>query len=79
VGDDELERMMRREIHHEWWASRYSVTVEAVHGVLRLAGTVASPAERSALVAMARSLRGCAGVEDRLTCDTDWREPARIV
>jgi hypothetical protein len=37
----------------------------AFHGLIRLTGVVASPAERSALLTMAHSLAGCTGVEDR--------------
>jgi CBS domain-containing protein len=66
VGDTELERSMREEIDREAWAMRHPLTVEAFHGVIRLTGVVASPVERSALLTMARSLAGCAGVEDRL-------------
>jgi CBS domain-containing protein len=66
VSDVELERAMREGIEQEAWASRHPLTVEAVDGVIRLTGVVASPVERAALLAMARSVAGCAGVEDRL-------------
>jgi CBS-domain-containing membrane protein len=66
VEDAELERSMREGIERESWASKHPITVEASHGVIRLTGVVASPVERSGLLAMARSLDGCTGVEDRL-------------
>jgi CBS domain-containing protein len=66
IGDTELERSMRQSIAREAWATRHPITVEALHGIIRLTGVVASPVERSALLTMARSLAGCAGVEDRL-------------
>ena len=66
VDDAELESSMRDGIERESWASRHPITVEASGGVIRLTGVVATPVERSALLAMARSLGGCAGVEDRL-------------
>ena len=66
VEDVELERSMHEGIQHEVWASSHRVTVEAMQGTLRLTGVVTSPAERSALVAMARAVPGCAGVQDRL-------------
>jgi CBS domain-containing protein len=66
VEDAELEHSMREGIEKESWASRHPITVEALHGVIRLTGVVATPVERSALLAMGRSLDGCAGVEDRL-------------
>jgi CBS domain-containing protein len=66
VDDAELERSMREGIEQEPWAARHPISVEASHGVVRLTGVVTSPVERSALLAMGRSLDGCAGVEDRL-------------
>jgi CBS domain-containing protein len=66
VEDIELESSIRESIEQEPWASRHPVTVEAFHGIIRLTGVVASPVERRALLAMARSCVGCAGVEDRL-------------
>ena len=66
VSDAELERSMREGIEQESWASRHPITVEAFDGVIRVTGVVANPVERSALLAMARVLDGCAGVEDRL-------------
>jgi CBS domain-containing protein len=65
-GDVELERAMREGIESEAWASRHPITVEAHNGVIRLTGVAGSPIERAALLAMARSLAGCVGVEDRL-------------
>jgi len=66
VSDVELARAMRERIEQEDWASRHPLTVEAVDGVIRLTGVVASPVQRAALLAMARSVSGWAGVEDRL-------------
>jgi CBS domain-containing protein len=70
VTDVELVRSMYQAIDQEPWASRHRVTVEALQGTLRLTGVVASPAERTALVAMACSVSGCAGVDDRLVVFT---------
>jgi CBS domain-containing protein len=66
LADTELERAMLDGIERAPWTSRHRVVVEATHGVIRLGGVVASPAERAALVAMARSRPGCSGVDDRL-------------
>jgi CBS domain-containing protein len=66
VADVDLERSMCESIRHESWASTHRVTVEAIQGTLRLTGVVTSAAERSALIAMARSMPGCAGVENRV-------------
>jgi CBS domain-containing protein len=66
VTDAELEQSMRTGIERDLWISRHRVQVEARHGTLRLTGVVASPAERAALMAMARAVPGCAGVENRL-------------
>jgi CBS domain-containing protein len=66
VTDAELEHAMRGGIEQEPWAGTHPVTVEAIRGIIRLTGVVASPVERSAMLAMARSIAGCAGVEDRL-------------
>jgi CBS domain-containing protein len=80
ANDGELERQMLQSILEEMWASRY-VTVEARRGVIRLGGAVAGPAERSALVAMARALPGCGGVEDRLAVlgAAGVRQPAPVI
>jgi CBS domain-containing protein len=66
VSDEELERVMQEGIRQEPWTSSHRVFIEATHGIIRLTGVVASPGERSALVAMARAVPGGAGVEDRL-------------
>jgi CBS domain-containing protein len=81
VTDVELQRLMHEGILQELWTSRHCVTVEAAHGVIRLTGVVKSPAERSALVAMARSVPGCTGVENRLVvyCRTGRHQPAQVV
>jgi CBS domain-containing protein len=81
VTDAELERLMHESIQQELWISRHRVAVDAANGIIRLTGVVASAVERSALVAMARSVPGCAGVEDRLVAvaPTGRRHPAPVV
>jgi CBS domain-containing protein len=81
VADAELECLVQEGIQRELWVSRHSITVEAVRGVVRLSGLVSSPAERAALLAMARALAGCAGVEDRLVvlCRRGRRQPAPVI
>jgi CBS-domain-containing membrane protein len=66
VSDVALERLMQAHMQEELWTSRHGVAVDATHAVIRLTGVVGSTEERAALVAMARSIPGCAGVEDRL-------------
>jgi len=66
IGDADLQRTMRESIEREVWASGHPVTVEALNGIIKLTGVVSSPVERSGLLAMARSLAGAAGVDDRL-------------
>jgi CBS domain-containing protein len=66
VTDVELERVMQETLDQEPWSPRQRVTAEAAQGVIRLTGILTSPVERSAVVAMARAVPGCAGVEDRL-------------
>jgi CBS domain-containing protein len=81
VTDVELECLMQEGIQQEMWTSKHRVTVEAMHGIIRLTGIATGPAERSALLAMARAVPGCAGVEDRLVvCSrAGHREPARVI
>jgi CBS domain-containing protein len=81
VNDVELGRRMHERLERELWVSRHCVTVEAVHGVIRLTGVLASPVERSALLAMARAIPGCAGVDDRLIIFCRWgrQQPARTI
>jgi osmotically-inducible protein OsmY len=81
VTDVELECPMQQGIQQELWTSRHRVTVEAMEGTIRLIGVMAGPVERAALVGMARALRGCAGVEDRLAVlsRAGRREPARVI
>jgi CBS domain-containing protein len=81
VTDAELECLMQEGIQQEMWTSRHRVTVEAMHGIIRLTGIATGPVERSALVAMARAVPGCAGVEDRLVvcARAGQREPARVI
>ena len=81
VTDVELERLMHEAIQQELWISRHRVTVNALRGTIRLTGVVAGPAERSALIAMARTLPGCCGVEDRLVAlpGAQRRQPVPVV
>jgi osmotically-inducible protein OsmY len=81
VTDVELERLMHEAIQQELWTSRHRVTVNALRGTIRLTGVVAGPAERSALIAMARTLPGCSGVEDRLVVlrGAGRRQPVPVV
>jgi CBS domain-containing protein len=62
--DAELVEEMQRRLESESWASRYRIHVMVHHGILELTGLVNSAAERAAILAMARSIPGCAGVED---------------
>jgi CBS domain-containing protein len=66
VTDVDLERSMREAIQQEPWTSTHVVFIEATQGIIQLTGVLSSPMERKALVAMARAVPGCAGVEDRL-------------
>jgi CBS-domain-containing membrane protein len=81
VTDVELESLVQEAIQQELWASRYRITVDASHGVVRLTGVMTSPVERTALVAMARALPGCVGVEDRLVVlpGAGRRQPAPVI
>jgi CBS domain-containing protein len=62
--DAELVEEMQRRLDGEAWAARYRIHVAVHHGVLELTGLVTSAAERAAILAMARTIPGCAGVED---------------
>jgi CBS-domain-containing membrane protein len=66
VTDVELECSMREAIQQEPWTSPHVVFIEATRGIIRLTGVLSSAMERKALVAMARAVPGCAGVEDHL-------------
>jgi CBS domain-containing protein len=66
VADSEIERLMQEGLVRELWTSRHRITVEVTNAIIRLTGVVAGPLERTALLAMARAVPGCAGVEDRL-------------
>jgi hypothetical protein len=80
VSDVALECLMQERLQQELWTSRHGVTVGAAHAVIRLTGIVACSAERSALVAMARSIPGCAGVEDRLLVGgAGLRRPLKVI
>jgi CBS domain-containing protein len=75
VGDEDLAQAMRDGIAAEPWTATHQVTVDAAGGRLRLTGVVTSTVERSALVAMAHALPGCAGVEDHLLVLGPGRRP----
>jgi len=80
VSDVELECAMHERMQHELWTSRCGVMVQAARAVIRLSGVVASSAEQAALVAMARSIPGCAGVEDRLVVwGAGFRQPLKAI
>jgi predicted transcriptional regulator len=64
AADAELVEEMQRRLDGEAWAARYRIHVAVHHGVLELTGLVTSAAERAAILAMARTIPGCAGVED---------------
>jgi CBS domain-containing protein len=66
VPDAELVSEMESRLERESWVSSHTLRVEASQGVLRLYGLVDSEAERAAITAMARSIPGCADVEDYL-------------
>lgn len=80
VPDVELECLMQERMQHELWTSRCGIMVRAARAVIRLSGVVATPAEEAALVAMARSIPGCAGVEDRLVVwGVGFRPPLKAI
>jgi CBS domain-containing protein len=81
VTDAELECLMHEAMQQELWTSRHRVTVDAMHGIVRLTGVVANAVERSALVGMARALPGCVGVENRLVVLSvaGRRQPAPVI
>jgi CBS-domain-containing membrane protein len=64
--DQELEREMRARLEEEPWVSNRRLVVRAENSVLSLFGMVSTDAERAALETMARSIEGCAGVENNL-------------
>jgi CBS domain-containing protein len=66
VTDVELERAMLEAMQQEPWIPQHRLTIEASGGVIRLTGLASSPVVRTALLAMARSVPGCIGVDDRL-------------
>jgi CBS domain-containing protein len=70
--DAELVEEMQRRIDDEPWASRHRIHVRVHHGVVELDGLVDSAAERAAFAAMARSIPGCAGVEDHLVARAEF-------
>jgi CBS domain-containing protein len=75
ASDVELECLMREAIARELWASRLSISVGVAGGVIRLTGAVSNATERTALLAMARTLPGASGVEDRLCVTPGWGQP----
>ena len=66
AADDQLVREMHEHMENEPWLSGRAVHARARHGVLELQGLVDSQAERAGLLAMARAIPGCTGVEDHL-------------
>ena len=71
--DAELVRVMQERMGEEAWTSKHRVHVQADRGVLSLCGLVDSQAERAALLAMARTIAGCAAVEDHLLVRRELR------
>jgi CBS domain-containing protein len=79
VPDAEIERLMDEAILQELWASRHMVTVKSVQGTIQLTGIVRTPRERSALLAMAHAVPGCAGVENRLVVVAGLRRQPAVI
>jgi CBS domain-containing protein len=63
--DAELVAEMKTRLAEEPWVSNRGLWVEARGGVLFLAGLVENDEERTGLDIMARSIPGCAGVDNR--------------
>jgi CBS domain-containing protein len=66
ASDADLVREMDARLHAEPWVRRSQIAVHADDGMLLLWGMVASPAEKSALEAMARSVPGVKDVTSHL-------------
>src|SRR5262249_50989994 len=66
AADDQLVQEMHERMEDEPWLSGRAVHARAHLGVLELQGLVDSQAERAALLAMARAIPRCIGVEDHL-------------
>jgi CBS domain-containing protein len=81
VTDEQLQCLIQEGIQQELWTSRHRITAEARQGVIRLTGIAGSPQERTALLAMARAIPGCVGVDDRLLvlCRHGRRLPAPVI
>jgi CBS domain-containing protein len=65
-ADAGLAAEMRRRLATEEWISTSRLSVEALHGVIWISGTVESEVERSAIETMARAVEGCRGVTNGL-------------
>jgi osmotically-inducible protein OsmY len=76
--DEKLVKEMRARLAEEPWVSNRHLAIRAEHGVLWLFGVVSTEAERAALKTMARSIDGCAGVEDNLIIAARLPRLARI-
>jgi CBS-domain-containing membrane protein len=64
--DIELVEEMKARMAQEPWASTIGFAVHAKDGVIVLWGLVRTAAEKAALETMARSIKGCQGVENEL-------------
>ena len=70
-SDIELATVMRTRMEAEPWTSSSRLALEVHGGVISLMGMVGSTAEKSALETMARSIEGCASVDNQLLVETD--------
>lgn len=64
--DEQLAREMRERLASEAWVSQHAVVVHADRGTLVLWGRVETPAEKSALETMARTIPGVKAVDSHL-------------
>jgi CBS domain-containing protein len=69
--DIDLAAAMRARIAVEPWASSSRLSVDARNGVISLTGMVSTAAQKSALETMARSIDGCACVDNQLIVEDD--------
>lgn len=77
--DAEIARHMRACLEAEPWASRHCVHVSARDGMLALEGLVGATSERAAIVAMARAVPGCRGVDAHLLVRDELMRDARVL
>ena len=66
ASDADLAARMCERLQQESWIPSPPPSVLARHGILGLWGVVPSEAQKAALEAMARTIPGCTGVENRL-------------